>query len=136
LRLARNPEVVATEVESGAVLLNLETRLYYSLNETAVEVWRYVESAPDAESLGGQIASLFEVDEAVAADSVLRLVDELVRARLLVETDDEPDSAAVARLNGTADRRRRFTPPELVQHDEPLHEVTTSAFDPQLPLAE
>lgn len=136
MRLVQNPEVVATEIEGGAVLLNLESRLYYSLNETGLEVWRHAESAAGAEGLGRFVAASFDVDERVAAAAAARLLDELVRAGLLVETNEEVELSAAAEPDRAGGARRPYREPQLIQHDEPLYEVTTTAFDPQLPLAE
>ncbi|MBI4526602.1 MAG: hypothetical protein HY695_22610 [Deltaproteobacteria bacterium] len=33
-------------------------------------------------------------------------------------------------------RKKPFVEPELIKHDEPLHDVVINPFDPQLPLAE
>ncbi len=33
-------------------------------------------------------------------------------------------------------KKKRFVEPELIKHDEPLHDVVVNPFDPQLPLAE
>lgn len=33
-------------------------------------------------------------------------------------------------------RKKPFAEPELIKHDEPLHDVVLNPFDPQLPLAE
>jgi hypothetical protein len=32
--------------------------------------------------------------------------------------------------------KKPFIAPELIKHDEPLHEVVMNPFDPQVPLAE
>jgi hypothetical protein len=115
-RLVRNPDVVATELEDGAVLLNLQSGFYYSLNSSGLEVWR-----------------LAEVDPERALSAAAGFVELLEREALLVRTDQEPN--ATGRMADSGDERP-ITEPELVKHDEPLHEVSMSPFDPQLPLAE
>jgi hypothetical protein len=37
---------------------------------------------------------------------------------------------------GTGQARKPFVEPELIKHEEPLHEIVMNPFDPQLPLAE
>jgi len=137
-RLVRNPEVVCTELEDGAVLLNLEPRLYYSLNGMGLEIWRLVESAKGEDEFTKQLLNRFEVDEARLRASISTFVDELRREQLLVEdgTPVDPSSAPGGEVLDAGQARRVFVEPELVRHDEPLHEVSTSPFDPQLPLAE
>ncbi len=39
-------------------------------------------------------------------------------------------------VSQTQRRKKPFVEPEVIKHDEPLHEVVINPFDPQLPLAE
>lgn len=40
-----DPDVIVTELQEGdAVLLHLGTRMYYSLNETGLNIWRHLEN--------------------------------------------------------------------------------------------
>ena len=129
--LAKNPEVVSTELEDGAVLLNMETRLYYSVNDSGLEIWRRVGAASSEQELVANLSSLFGAEEERLQDVVGRFVSELERERLVVQADGEP-TATWPQASGS----KELSEPELVKHDEPLHEVPTSPFDPQLPLAE
>ena len=134
---ARSPEVVVTELEDGAVLLNLETRRYYSLNIAGIEIWRLLESTTGPADLAGRLARIFDVDEDRAQGLVSAYVEQLQRERLVVASDHpqsevSPEPAAPAE----GSTKRPFVEPELIQHDEPLHDVAASPFDPQLPLAE
>ncbi len=135
-RLARNPEVVATELEDGAVLLNMESRLYYSLNDTGLELWRSLESAERQEDLTKLLLQRYDVDEEPAQRSISRFVEELQQEGLVRPAPDEAAPAAPMGATSAPDVKRPFTEPALVKHDEPLHDVATSPFDPQLPLAE
>jgi hypothetical protein len=138
--LARSTDVVCTELEDGAVLLNLDTRLYYSLNEVGLEVWNLLEAVDGPQDAAGELARAFDVDETTAQNAISSFVEELQRERLVVAAPDGTTSAtAAAAFDGRpprADGKRPFEAPELIQHDEPLHEVSSSPFDPQLPLAE
>lgn len=135
-RVAKNPEVVCTELEDGAVLLNMETRLYYSLNDSGLEIWRLLDVPGDRDELGRRLAGRLEVDEAAAGEAASAFISELERERLVIAADGTEAATSVAAEPDGGGERRRFTVPELIKHDEPLHEVTTSPFDPQLPLAE
>jgi Coenzyme PQQ synthesis protein D (PqqD) len=140
--LRRHPEVVYTELEDGAVLLHLETKFYYSLNETGRTIWDMLEHVGTAAAVTRRLLSLYQVTEDRARASVSRFLSELDREQLIVtspsdgsatpmaEGDDGATSARPARTT------RQFSEPELIKHDEPLHEVVMNPFDPQLPLAE
>jgi hypothetical protein len=132
--IEHNPEVVATELEEGAVLLNMATSFYYSLNEPGAEIWRGVGAAEEPAALAERLSARFEVEAARAVEAAASFVAELEREGLVVEGDGAPTSAS--RPSAPADGRQPFSDPELVKHDEPLHEVSMSPFDPQLPLAE
>jgi hypothetical protein len=135
-RFVWNSEVVCTELEDGAVLLNMETRLYYSLNQTGLEIFRLLTAGAAEADLKRAVESRFDVDEAVASAAVSDFLAQLAGEGLIVAEAGEPGAAASVTEAAPGVSRRPFVPPELVKHDEPLHEVSTSPFDPQLPLAE
>ncbi len=132
--LEHNPEVVATELEEGAVLLNMATSFYYSLNEPGAEIWRGLASGEEPAALAERLAASFEVEPERAAEAAASFVAELEGEGLVVHGDGA--SRPASRANASVGRRQPFSDPELVKHDEPLHEVSMSPFDPQLPLAE
>jgi hypothetical protein len=133
--LARNPEVEATELADGAVLLNMETRLYYSLNETGLELWNAIDDADGPEQVAERLARDFDVEDAAALGAVNAFVPELASERLVVESSANAAADEPARESSDGPRRA-FEQPQLIKHDEPLHEVANKEFDPQLPLAE
>jgi hypothetical protein len=136
-RWAPNPEVVCTELEDGAVVLNLETRLYYSLNRTGLDIFRLIGSSADEADVTRAVAERFALDDGGARSAVSSFLADLARERIVVPDDGSGrDSEALAPQLERRDDDRPFAPPELIRHDEPLHEVSTSPFDPQLPLAE
>ena len=77
-------KLVAT-LSDGAVLLNLQTKRYFSLNETGTRIWEQVQEGADAESIVGTMIREYEVDEATARREVRRILDELMEAQLIVE---------------------------------------------------
>jgi hypothetical protein len=128
-----NPEVVCTELEEGAVLLNMDSRLYYGLDPVGLEVFHLAQGAEDAEALGNELEARFEVDGERARVTAAAFVKQLEEKGMLVSGDGAEPSVKPTPPDGP---KRPFSEPELVQHDEPLHNVAISPFDPQLPLAE
>jgi len=112
----------------------METRLYYSLNEVGLEVWNATDGSEGPEQVAKRLTEVFEVDADTARDAVSTFLPELERERLVVESDGE--QAAPAPAPESAGGPRPFEVPQLIKHDEPLHEVANKEFDPQLPLAE
>jgi hypothetical protein len=78
------PEVIAAHLEDEAVLLNLTTRNYFRLNDTASAVWRGVERGMDRAELLEELCSIFAVERDVASVELDRLLADL-EARGLIE---------------------------------------------------
>jgi hypothetical protein len=142
VRLSRHPDVVHTELEDGAVLLHLGTKFYYSLNEMGRTIWGLLESIDDPAGLTKRLLGQYQVTEDHARVSIARFLEELDREQLIVASTGDgsrtpasgaDDPTVTAQPTGTT---RGFSEPELIKHDEPLHEVVMNPFDPQLPLAE
>jgi len=71
--LVPQEHVVVTEFDAGeGVLVDLNTKKYFQLNETAVVVWRGLEEGLAFEEIVVRITSAYEVEGARAAESVRR----------------------------------------------------------------
>lgn len=82
-RLVPHEHVVFTEFDAGeGVLVDLNTKKYFQLNETAVVVWRGLEEGLSVEEIAGRITSRYEVDSERAAESVHRVLENFRDLRL------------------------------------------------------
>ena len=135
----QHEEVVYTNLEDGAVLLHLETRFYYSLNEAGQVIWRLLDSAESLEDLLQKLVAEYEVGTQQATESVSKFLQELEREQLTIPyqkaMDEQPHEGSI-KAPTPSQQKKPFFEPELIKHDEPLHEVVMNPFDPQLPLAE
>jgi len=77
-------EALVATLSDGAVLLNLQTKRYYSLNETGTRIWEMVQQTADEESIVATLLNEYEVEEAMARAEVRRILDELIEAQLIV----------------------------------------------------
>ncbi len=138
--LARNPDVVCTELQDGAVLLNMESHLYYSLNDTGLEIWNLLDGSRSPAEIAEGLTRSFHIEHAAAQEVASRFIAQLERERLAVASSgSQPAASETSAAPPSAkegDRGQKFADPQLIKHDEPLHEVPSSPFDPQLPLAE
>ena len=76
--------VVYTEFDGReAVLVDLNTKRYYTLNETAMLVWRGLERGQTRAEIVRELCERYEVDEEHAAQSIERLMTSLAAHRLL-----------------------------------------------------
>ena len=76
--------MVYTEFDGcEAVLVDLNTKRYYTLNETAMLVWRGLEAGKTTSEIARDICARYEVTEEHATASIERLVTSLGAHRLL-----------------------------------------------------
>lgn len=71
-------------VGEEAVLLNLDTMLYYHLDEVGAFAWQRLEAGEPLDTIAEAIAGAFEVDAETARRDLDPLVESLVGAGLLV----------------------------------------------------
>lgn len=74
---AVSPSVVFRQLEDGAVLLDLESGVYFGLDEVGTRVWTLLLERGTPAAVCDALREEFEVDPGVLAGDVLRLVGEL-----------------------------------------------------------
>jgi hypothetical protein len=120
-------DVVATVIEGGAVLLDLQSKFFYSANDSAWAILQLFEAGATLSQVRTQTAAWRgDATPAAGVDSLLAL---LIAEGLLTG-----DGTSLPSDNIHPEGEWR--PPELEKHREPLYRIMTSAFDPTLPLAE
>ena len=76
--------VVATDFDGGeGILVDLNTKKYYQLNETAMIVWKGLEQGKTTSEIAADITSNYEVGLDRATLSVQRIVDNFQTYKLL-----------------------------------------------------
>jgi len=124
--LILRPDVVVTTLEGGAVLLDLKTKYFYSVNETGWAITQLFETGTTPADVRNRSAAWGANG---TLDSVSAFVERMAAEGLLTSTQPSP-AAAESDFTGA------WTAPSLEKHKEPLQRVMISAFDPTLPLAE
>jgi len=125
--LALKPDVVATVMDDGAVLLDIGTKYFYSVNATGWAIVQMLETGATIE----QIQSQCDRWDGDAADAgrIAEFIQALLRDELVVKSSAAP-SAGQAEFTG------KWSLPVIEKHKEPLPKIMVSAFDPSIPLAE
>ena len=77
-------EALVATLSDGAVLLNLQTKRYFSLNETGTRIWEMVQQTSDEEAIVTTLLNEYDVEEPMARTEVRRILDELIEAQLIV----------------------------------------------------
>ncbi len=76
--------IVVTEFEGGeSVLVDLNTKRYYQLNETATVIWRALSDGRSRADVVGSLTSVYDVTEADAEKSVDQVLEHLKAHRLV-----------------------------------------------------
>ena len=82
--LSPGKHVVATDFDGGeGILVDLNTKKYYQLNETAMIVWKGLEKGKTMGEIAADITSSYEVALDQARGSVERIVDNFQTYKLL-----------------------------------------------------
>ena len=82
--LVPHEHVVFTEFDEGeGILVDLNTKKYFQLNETAVIVWRGLEKNQPLEEIVSEIVKTYDTSRAHATESVQRLLDNLRAFKLV-----------------------------------------------------
>lgn len=77
----RDPEVMFTEIEGNAVLLDPRSRRMFDLNRTGTVVWGSIDDG--IEIATSRVVAAFEIDEPAARKDVESLLQKLADAGLL-----------------------------------------------------
>jgi hypothetical protein len=130
-RFALRPDVVATLLDEGAVLLDLESKYFYRLNRTGWQIAQCFESGATLDEVKAYCRALGASPNDDAA--IGAVLDVLTQDRLVeASVDAAADSPSVPANDAAAP----WSPPTIEKQAEPLQRVIISAFDPSVPLVE
>ena len=80
----RSDQVICTEFDGGeAILVDLRTKRYYQLNETALIIWKGLEKGQTVPEIVDTIVAGYEVIPEYANDRVRDLIRQLESYRLI-----------------------------------------------------
>jgi hypothetical protein len=85
-RFEQSSHVMARTVGSETVLLNLKTGTYFGLDEVGTVVWSALAAGRSLAETCSEVARQFDAPTERIEEDVRRVVGELLRAELLVET--------------------------------------------------
>jgi len=80
------PDALSASLSDGAVLLQLYTKRYFSLNETGSRIWSLLEQQATDEEIIDALVREYDVEKPEAARAVNQLLDDLVAERLIETT--------------------------------------------------
>ena len=88
LRYARHPNVRLTALEGEGVALHLDTRRYFTLNETGLTILEALGEPRTLEELVSVLVEKFAVAPGVASSTAQAFLDHCVAGELVVATGE------------------------------------------------
>lgn len=85
MRYRISGDSLTATLSDGAVLLNLHSKRYFSLNETGTRVWGLLEQNAELDDIVRTLTAKYDVAESDARREVMALVAELLAEGLVVE---------------------------------------------------
>jgi hypothetical protein len=121
------PVVVGEIIDDEAVILNLQTGLYFNSAGSGAEIWAGIERGATPEALAARLVARFDVDPSGAAEAVTAFLATLEDYDLVRTRDAAANGAGMIATRGT----EPFSAPELGTHSElddllrldPIHDV-------------
>ena len=85
MALSTSRDVLAAHLAGEAVLLNLEDKSYYRLNETAALIWAGLEKGDTREAILDQLLASYDADEKQIAHELDLVIEDFKMRKLLVD---------------------------------------------------
>jgi len=126
----KRPDIVHETIEGEAVIVNLESGVYYSLRDSGVEVWNLIETGTNFDELLDYLKDHYEGSTEEMKNSLVDLLVILQKEGLVKVSSSMPDSkkGSPSMANG---EKIKFSPPLLEKFSDlqelllldPIHEV-------------
>ncbi|MHB1160239.1 MAG: PqqD family protein [Chloroflexota bacterium] len=135
-----SPEVIAEIIDGEAVLVNLDTGDYYSLDKVGAEMWDLIISRSSVKEIVQTLVGRYDAEPLDLEDAVLRLIEQLQQEELIVaarsDTGEGISRNAPTMEAGAEEGRLRFERPVLRKYSDmqdlltldPIHEVDDSGW--------
>ncbi len=125
------PQVVGEVIDGEAVIINLESGFYYSLDGVGGDIWARLERGLPLQGIVDEISGKYDADKTTVEKAVNTLVDELVGEGLVtLQSGDGAGQTPVEPAKPDAPLAL-FKPPVLIKYKDmqdlllldPIHEV-------------
>lgn len=122
-------ELASTIIDGDAVVVNLATGVYYSLDDTAGAIWQMILEGRSLAGIAAGIAATYDTTVERAQADATGLLTRLLEENLITEVEATDDREAVG-VQLPAESRRPYQPPELSAYTD-MSDLL--ALDPPMP---
>lgn len=84
-KMTPSPDVLTAHLEGEAVLLDMETKRYYRLNDTAAAIWRGLEKGLTRTELRESLLQEYEIDGPALDAALDRMMAAFEERRLVIQ---------------------------------------------------
>lgn len=136
-----SPQVINETIDGEAIMINLATGAYYSLDRVGGDVWTVLEQGAGADDVVTALQAKYEGTSDEMSTGVRALLDQLAAEELIVEADDA--GGPVPSLDAAGDKAP-FSPPRLDKFTDmqdlilldPVHEVDSRGWPHAAPASD
>jgi hypothetical protein len=82
-RYSVSPDAAFAAVPGGGVVLHMDTKRYYSLNETGAEIWALIAAGDDCTAIADRLSELYDIPISDAHAAVDKVAGELAAEGLI-----------------------------------------------------
>jgi hypothetical protein len=125
LRPNREEEIAAHVFDDEAVIMRLTDGAYFNMNRAGGLVWNALEQGCNLDDVVSAVTARFQVSADQARADVERLLEDLIRERLVASSEaGHPDTAhsslqaTVGSLSRVTLERMPYESPTLLRHDD------------------
>ena len=130
-----SPQVINETIDGEAIMINLATGSYYSLDRVGGDVWTLLEASLSVDDIVAQLGQRYDAAEDDIRRGVSDLVQRLSDEELVVPCDDG-DAVGAASLEPVPASRLPFRAPSLEKFTDmqdlilldPVHEVDSRGW--------
>ena len=130
------PDVTHEVIDGEAVIINLVTGNYYSLQGEGAEIWSLLAGGVGVGAVVDQMTRCYDENSSRIGDNVLQLVSQLQQEQLILVSQGTGTPVAADTPQRNTNGRRQFRPPVLHKFTDmqellildPIHEVDPTGW--------
>ena len=107
-----SPNVLFQQEKNEAVLLNLKSEQYYSLDDVGTQLWQLLDQYHDSEHVASLMSTKYDVDEMKLCADLADLIRQLVSAGLVTATCQRSSQSHVT-PQAQLTQKKTYHPPRL-----------------------
>jgi hypothetical protein len=136
------PHVVSEIIESEAIIIDLDSGNYYSLQDAGADIWAGIQDGIQIEEIVDRLKIKYEGDEGAIRSAAMALLNQL-EDEALIKSDGAavgtgtpfapiPDAEPSDKISFSAPLLHKYTDMQDLLLVDPIHEVDASGW-PKLP---